>query len=121
MTGHKNWKDIQGKAYRKVRHRIGNLRWQLGDDGDIVYIDDVGQVLTNIHKFAECEGPCPVHRPSKHHMADWPLVWRNDRGFFERICEHGVGHPDPDNLYRLAQLGHDDSDAIHGCDGCCNS
>lgn len=30
----------------------------------------------------------------------------------ERVCEHGVGHPDPDCMY--AQ-----QDPAHGCDGCC--
>jgi hypothetical protein len=33
----------------------------------------------------------------------------------ERICEHGCGHPDPDDHRILT--GEDDG--IHGCDGCC--
>lgn len=28
----------------------------------------------------------------------------------ERICPHGVGHPDPDDT---------NPDTVHGCDGCC--
>lgn len=30
----------------------------------------------------------------------------------ERICPHGVGHPDPDCMYAKR-------DTVHGCDGCC--
>jgi hypothetical protein len=33
----------------------------------------------------------------------------------ERICEHGIGHPDPDD--RRIRTGEDMGD--HGCDGCC--
>jgi hypothetical protein len=35
----------------------------------------------------------------------------------ERICKHGVGHPDPDDLMIL--IGHDDG--VHGCCGCCTA
>jgi hypothetical protein len=48
-----------------------------------------------------------------HHMRDWPLIWRNDRGIFERKCPHGIGHPDPDQ-------GGPNFSAVHGCDGCCS-
>ena len=44
-------------------------------------------------------------------MRDWPQHFRDDRGIMERICPHGVGHPDPDDY--LA------GDGMHGCDGCC--
>ena len=42
----------------------------------------------------------------------------------ERICKHGVGHPDPDDLAfkkRIAEkFGRDSYDeGIHGCCGCC--
>jgi len=66
------------------------------------------------HGAAACLGkPCPVHNPSAHHMRKWPLNYRFDRGITERICKHGVGHPDPDCL--RAQ-----KDSTHGCDGCCH-
>jgi hypothetical protein len=35
----------------------------------------------------------------------------------ERICEHGVGHPDPDDL----RVIRDRIMGIHACDGCCGS
>jgi hypothetical protein len=43
-------------------------------------------------------------------MRRWPQNWRGDRYLIERICPHGVGHPDPDDL---------NPDTVHGCDGCC--
>jgi hypothetical protein len=33
----------------------------------------------------------------------------------ERICEHGIGHPDPDQIMR------DEAGWVHGCDGCCSN
>jgi len=58
--------------------------------------------------------PCCVHRVSNHHMKDWPQNYREDIGVTERICPHGVGHPDPDQPYPA-----DSAKWIHGCDGCC--
>jgi hypothetical protein len=56
-------------------------------------------------------------------MSDWPMFTRASR-LIERVCPHGVGHPDPDSLgyfervlsvdrVRFLRLGD------HGCDGCC--
>jgi hypothetical protein len=91
-----------------------------------VYTTGVGQTITNIHTEEQCEGrPCTIHRPSDHHMRSWPTNWR-DGGVFdikgphmERICPHGVGHPDPDDLEFNLSQGRDYS--VHGCDGCCRS
>lgn len=69
--------------------------------------------LTNVHKKADCVPPCVIHYPTDHHMKDWRLHWRDDKRAFERICKHGVGHPDPDDPKSVG------SGAIHGCDGCC--
>ena len=82
------------------------------------FITGTGQRLTNIHSPEQCKGSyCPIHNPSDHHMKDWPLHWREDRGFFERICKHGVGHPDPDDVVYHDKHGVDIG--VHGCDGCC--
>lgn len=73
--------------------------------------DSYGQVLKNIHSPDACAREhCTIHNPSKHSMSELPQVWRSDRGYMERICPHGIGHPDPDEI--LPHL-------IHGCDGCC--
>jgi hypothetical protein len=70
--------------------------------------------LVNVHSKDKCKGKfCPIHNPSNHHMRDWPQVWRSDKGIIERICVHGVGHPDPDDINAQGV------NSIHGCDGCC--
>lgn len=67
------------------------------------------------HSPNKCAGrPCCVHNPSNHHMKDWSQHYRDDNGVTERICPHGIGHPDPDQLYSP-----DAWQWIHGCDGCC--
>src|SRR4051812_45703377 len=69
------------------------------------FTDDFGQVVPNIHPRQACEGRgCPIHHPSDHSMTGFKLYWRSDRGIFERICPHGVGHPDPDTLDFLATV-----------------
>ena len=63
------------------------------------------------HSEIICAGTfCTVHNRSNHHMRAWKQHWRSDIGIMERLCEHGVGHPDPDEMF---------TDGIHGCDGCC--
>lgn len=56
-------------------------------------------------------------------MRRWPLVLRYDRGFLgERICPHGIGHPDPDSAEFLKDRDPNSyAGGIHGCDGCCVS
>jgi len=78
------------------------------------WTDDYGGTIKNVHGEEECRTPgaCTIHSPSNHHMIDLSQYWRADRGFMERICSHGVGHPDPDERLEGA-------DAVHGCDGCC--
>lgn len=46
------------------------------------------------------------------------MNWRADTGVMERLCPHGVGHPDPDSLRYFER--HDiHGFGVHGCDGCC--
>jgi hypothetical protein len=59
-------------------------------------------------------------------MRKFPQNWRADRFLMERICPHGIGHPDPDDPkiynapkgknYRIGGL----IVFLHGCDGCCS-
>ena len=58
---------------------------------------------------------CTIHKRTDHSMRSFPQFWRSDRKIMERICTHGVGHPDPDE-YKIIE-GIDDG--THGCDGCC--
>lgn len=68
------------------------------------------------HSVEYCQGmSCALHRRTPHAMRSFPQHWRADRGIIERVCPHGIGHPDPDDL-RITR-GHDNG--MHGCDGCC--
>lgn len=76
-----------------------------------------GQRLVKVHDPDKCAGEfCTIHKPSDHHMKNWPQNWRPDRGIMERMCEHGIGHPDPDDptIIKFKYEG------IHGCDMCCH-
>jgi hypothetical protein len=75
-------------------------------------------IMTNVHVSTAClPYACWVHRPSAHHMTTWPIRWRQDKRAAERVCEHGFGHPDPDDNFFQLRAGFDVS--VHGCDGCC--
>ena len=96
--------------------RMGGIMAELVDDE---FRDGDGKLLWNVHRIeGGCEGAhCVIHNPSDHHMREWKLVWRDDKRHFERICPHGVGHPDPDSVEFARDMGYDVS--VHGCDGCC--
>lgn len=90
----------------------------LGPDGEWFpheneYHTGTGQVLVAIHFIDKCKGAhCVIHNPSDHMMRSFPTHWRSDRHIMERICPHGIGHPDPDDITK---------DGVHGCDGCCRT
>ena len=79
------------------------------------------------HTKKACAGQaCPFHNPSKHKMRKWPMNLRTDPWAFpliERMCEHGIGHPDPDSAaYMDRNFSEEDKKngyTIHSCDGCC--
>jgi hypothetical protein len=87
-----------------------------------VYPDGVSYGnLINVHPESACAGArgCGIHnKPSDHPLMDAPMNWREDRGILERICEHGVGHPDYDAAQYLTSIGQGYQNT-HGCDGCC--
>ena len=81
--------------------------------------------LLRTHDESLCrdDETCCVHAPSDHHMRDWPMNWRADRGLMERVCpDHGTGHPDPDDIaHKVRVMGEANgrAEAVHGCCGCC--
>jgi len=77
-----------------------------------------GQRL-KVHDKKDCSGCCVIHFPKDSHMKDWPLHWRDDRGFFERIDPMGCGHPAEEDVIYHKKLGNDISE--HGCTGLCNT
>lgn len=83
-------------------------------ESDIIALYN-GDILET-HDPDLCAGDwCCIHNPSDHPLREQPLNWRSDSGFMERICKHGVGHPDPDDIKVRLRA----SFRIHGCDGCC--
>jgi hypothetical protein len=72
-----------------------------------VTLENTKETLT-AHSESVCRGEvCCIHNRTDHCMRGFPQHWRSDRGIMERTCEHGVGHPDPDDWMN--------TDTIHGC------
>lgn len=85
-----------------------------------ILVDHTGSVW-HVHGRATCKGRCALHRPTEHGMRSLPVIIR-ETGLIERICEHGVGHPDPDSLAWFNKTGQKGY-GVHGCcgNGCCRS
>lgn len=79
-----------------------------------------GQVL-QVHPPEVCWKPCPVHEPSDHPLNEAPLHWRADMKLWERICPHGTGHPDPDDVAykRITMLPAVFAGYCYESHGCC--
>lgn len=82
-------------------------------------------VKWTIHGKEGCNGkPCAFHNPTNHHMNSWPLDLNKEKNLlFERVCKHGVRHPDPDSYNYLSSLEPSKSAELmnHDCDNCCKS
>lgn len=78
--------------------------------------------LVNTHNPRLCEGRgCAIHNhPSGHRLNMQPMVWANENGeaVLERICVHGIHHPDADSAVYLESVGQEYLNE-HDCDGCC--
>lgn len=81
-----------------------------------------------VHDRKECAknpgGHCTLHKPSDHHMNKWQINIRMDRYDLcaERMCPHGIGHPDPDWIEHRKKYEYEEDWGylgVHGCDGCC--
>ncbi len=90
-----------------------------------IYTTGTGQQL-NTHNLDECAGEyCCIHKPSDHHMKDWPTHWAGASVGMARVCKHGLAHPDPDAIafrdMAAAKFGKTyDLSEPHVCDGCCD-
>lgn len=73
-------------------------------------------ISLNTHEENQCTGEvCTIHNRTDHHMRSFRQFYRFDRGIMERICSHGIGHPDPDDISVIKGT----DDGVHACDGCC--
>lgn len=81
----------------------------------VYYLEHTELTVYKAHAADACSGNyCTIHNRSKHSMRKFPQHWRADRAIMERICPHGIGHPDPDEI-NLDIAGR----SIHGCCGIC--
>jgi hypothetical protein len=97
---------------RMIRDALAKAADTLVDHAKI-FVTGTGQILSKTHSKDQCYSEdCVIHNPSIHHMLAWPTHFREDNGLMERICPHGIGHPDPDDPKSKGY--------VHGCDGCCN-
>ena len=88
---------------------------RLLSEGHEVYVLENSSEVLWVHDRGTCSGKtCPVHKKSDHPLRAYRQHWRDDRHMMERICQHGIGHPDLD-----VPWAKDDARWIHGCDGCC--
>lgn len=92
-----------------------------GDVGASELIAVANGLLTGAHPPSTCAGQawgCWVHSPKPHSLAHAPIRWREDKGSAERICDHGIGHPDPHDAAYWWTVHHRDV-TRHSCDDCC--
>lgn len=86
---------------------------------ELIDLEELGLMWVHRHELCEGRGCC-IHHPSHHPMVTWPRNWRSDRRMMERLCSHGIGHPDPDDLDFINSLPGRHDDGTHCCDGCCS-
>lgn len=84
---------------------------------ELVTLENTDQQIYAHPSFACKNQNCTIHNRSNHPMRSFPQHWRTDRAIMERICIHGVGHPDPDEYKVKGESGK--WELVHGCDGCC--
>lgn len=77
--------------------------------------------LHYVHSSKQCEGRnCVIHNnPSLHPLTMEPAVWNDEETAVERVCVHGVVHPDVDDLDYRKTVGQYYVYLEHECDGCC--
>lgn len=87
--------------------------------GDLVAV--ANGILRGVHRPSACSGQpwgCWIHHPFPHRLDHAPVRWREDNETAERVCDHGIGHPDPQDAAYWWNA-HNRDVTVHGCDGCC--
>ena len=129
MTAHyETSADIRCRCGERFQD-TANFEYHMGPPAtppsDVTWLEHSGALtvannvsVLRVHSAANClvKDRCSIHKRSDHVMRKFPQVWRADIGIMERICEHEVGHPDPDSPWDK-----DDARWSHGCceQGCC--
>ena len=86
---------------------------------DTPMIRDKHGVITlhTVHSRNDCKlRHCIIHNPARP-LRERLLHWRGDKGYFEDICDHGVGHPTYEDMLYHRKYGR--GTGTHACDDCC--
>lgn len=107
-----------------MKATVYGTRLRILDQIGWVWYAELGNLAMRTHSPRVCVGRrCVIHNPSDNvaNRQGWPYNWRGDRGLMERICTHGVGHPDVDDVAWQNSVYPERAAAIHGCcqEGCC--
>lgn len=110
--------DVDMSNLTAVQLAFTNADRELGAS-DLTFVSN--GLLKGVHSPSNCADQpwgCWVHTPKSHALASAPIRWRDDKGTAERICDHGISHPDPQDVaYWWSIRGRDVT--VHACDGCC--
>lgn len=110
-------------ALLTARKRLQAERLSSLPDIEPDYVDGFGNALYFVHpQSPDCDEGCVIHNPTDPNKDTFPPLWRGDRSMMERVCPHGIGHPDRDQIrYWERTLGEAEAraQATHACDGCC--
>lgn len=83
----------------------------------LIPLEHTTVVFTRSHLKGKCKGTvCTIHNRSDHHLRLWPQQWNPEVYAMERVCVHGIGHTDPDEINQdvVVKFEHEGK-----CDGCC--
>ena len=76
---------------------------------ELWYLSETDQIIESPHMRRDCDGACPIHKPTKHHLSSLPLGYDLESSLFYRVCLCGNAHLDPD--VKFFWIGRLDSDA----------
>lgn len=111
--------DLMGQFQEYKLEEIKRIEEELKThDG---WTDCTGRTYRVHKRTVDCDvNGCAIHNPSFHPLSDAKQLMRSDKFWLiERVCKHGVGHPDPDSASFIAKQQGDTGIWVHGCDGCC--
>lgn len=99
---------------------IGYIPDGFFDENENTYYTGTGQILAGCHQWEEaCEDGCVIHKQLDHPMKGQRTHWRGDRQMMERICRHGIGHPDPFQVKYWQRTLTPEQVAVEMVHGCC--
>lgn len=111
---HELWR----RADSYVRNLTPETVKTLESRGKVQLSDDL--TIVNVHDPAACaEQFCAIHRPSNHPLCKSPRTFTT--GLVQRVCRHGVKHPDPDSIAWLKRSDGWATAELRAKHNCCKS